>query len=343
MRKLLVLILFLTSMLAVPTQAQDASQTFTWRAAGLLMDYPASWLAGEYAGNAILVSTQEGLELALTGETPGTSALGFYTYPQAGNLAPQALLQTLFPDTEVTLSSLGGVASFETHFEDAETDQTLRAIAFVSPVSRDSHVLVGVAPTGDWSAFEPVLDSILTTAQFINATATFEFLGTTVSFSYPRDWETATTAQLLAVAPERPEAVLEGAFESAETFLRAQILAVAGIGLDPESEDVPQQVLSQFAGETLEDVVRFDWGEWPAAATIYQFDNLQLLMAVVLVEDNAVLFVGGSTSEQWPTSRAYAYGALNTMLIDEVAPPVDLDMLLRGEPIEGDIFGMVIE
>ena len=340
MRRVCVVLLLLLLLLAsVPASGQEAAQTFTWRTAGMVLQYPSSWLVGEYEGTPLLVSSEDGLVNATAGEAPGTLAFGFYNYPQTNALSPLAFLNALFPDVESEISTFAGTTSFNTEFSDEATGQTIHAIAFLSPVSRNPHVIVAIAPNEEWETVRPVVESVLSTAQFLNGSATFSFLGTDLLFQYPREWRADSNGQVFVVAPENPTGILNGDLDTAEVFVRAQILAVEGIGIDPESEDVAGQVLEAFAGMPLE-TIDFTWGEdFPAVAAEFEFEDKMLLLVSVVVDDTAVLLGGGSTAETWSFNRRFVLGALDLASINEITPPAKLTSLLNGDVDEEAIFG----
>ncbi|MCI0709791.1 MAG: hypothetical protein L0154_06465, partial [Chloroflexi bacterium] len=284
MRRVFVVLLVLPLLLAgTPTSGQEAAQTFTWRTAGMVLQYPSSWLVGEYEGTPLLVSSEEGLASATAGEAPGTLAFGFYNYPQTNTLSPLAFLDALFPDVAVETNTFAGTTSFNAEFTDEATGQTIHAIAFLSPVTRNPHVLVAVAPQDQWASARPVVESVLSTARFLGGSAVFSFLGTNLLFQYPREWSADSNGQVFVAAPANPTAIRDGDLDAAEVFVRAQILAVEGIGIDPESENVAGQILEAFAGMPLE-TIDFTWGEdFPAVAAEFEFEDKMLLLVSVVV------------------------------------------------------------
>jgi hypothetical protein len=344
MRRVFVVLLILPLLLVgVPAHGQDSAQTFTWRTAGMVLQYPSSWLVGEYEGTPVLVSSEEGLANATSGGAPGTLAFGFYNYPQTNVLSSREFLDALFPDVEADASIFAGTTSFNAEFTDEATGQTLRAIAFESPVTRNPHVLVAVAPQDEWGSVIPVMEGVLNSAQFLDGDAEFSFLETDVLFQYPREWTTDTNGQVFVAAPDNPDAVVRGELDAAEVFIRAQVVAVAGIGIDPDSDDVAGQVLAAFVGRSLE-TIEFVWGEdLLATAAEFEFEGKNLLLVSVAVGDTAVLIGGGSTVETWSFNRQFILGALDMTRINEMTPPRDLTALLNSESDSGAIFGMATD
>jgi hypothetical protein len=329
-------------------QAQEAAatHTFTWRSAGLILQYPAGWQVGAYEGNPVLASTAEAMENASDGDAPGAPTLTFLHYPQTGNISPTDLLKLAFPERESENISIGGVNGIVSQFEDEATAQTVRAVVFNSPLTKQAHLLVAVAPSETWATFEPVLDAMLASVQFLGQVASLEFAGGIVLFNYPTGWQTAANGQVVVASADVTSAtsILDGKLQDASPFIRAQLLIPSGIGVDPEVEDAPRQILETFTGQTLGDVREFEWGEdgLPAAASNLEFEGLQLLLVAIVDGDSALLIGGGSTIEAWATMQAIIDGALNLSVYNEQAAPLELENLLQVERgIEDGPFGMV--
>lgn len=344
---------FLAMMIAVITlsiqsiQAQETAttRTFTWRSAGLILQYPVDWQVGEYEGNSLLASTTEALENASDGDAPSAPTLTFLHYPQTGNITPPDLLKLAFPDRESNDISLGGVNGVVSQFEDETTTQTVRAIVFNSPLTKQAHLLVAVAPIETWASFEPILDAMLASVQFLGEVASLEFAGGKMSFNYPTAWRTATNGQVLVASVDQTSAaaILDGNLQATPPFIRAQLLIPSGIGVDPEAGDAPRQILETFTGQTLTEVREFEWGDGlPAAASSLEFEGLQLLLVAIVDGDSALLIGGGATIEAWPTTQVIIDGALNLSVYNEQAAPLELENLLQVEHgIEDGPFGMV--
>ncbi|MBI5928885.1 MAG: hypothetical protein HY862_06230 [Chloroflexi bacterium] len=337
-RKRLILVMLFSLILGMnqPVHAQDltAMRTFAWRSAGLIMQYPADWVQGDYQGNPLLVSTADGLDKASKGDVPGVPALTFLHYPQVGTISPTDLLLLIFPDQTTSPMVVGGVSGIVAQFEDTATGQTVEAVAFKSPSINQAHLVVAVAPTETWAEFEPRLQVMLSSIQFLSETASLEFAGGTVAFDYPDDWHTAANGQVVVASSEQPkaEAILEGDLKDAPPFIRAQLLVPSGIGIDPADAQAPRQILESFTGQTLSNITEFEWGDGlPAALTQIEVEGISLLLVAVVNGDSALLMGGGATIEAWPTARVWIDGALNLTVYNEQIAPLTLEDFIAGD------------
>ncbi len=317
------------------TYAQDTfgTKTFAWRGAGLIMQYPANWLQGEYEGHPLLVSTADALEKASDGEAPGAPALTFLHYPQTSAIAPVDLLRLIFPDQTTTAMVIGGLDAVSIQFEDAETGQTVWAAAFKSPLINQAHVIVAAAPNEAWVEFEPQLQTMIASIQFLAETTTLEFAGGVVTFNYPENWHAANNGQVVVVSEDeaKSEAILEGDLADAPPFIRAQLLVPSGIGIDPTADTAPRQILEVFTGQPLPIVTEFEWGDGlPAALTLIEIESVQWLLVVVVDGDNALLMGGGVAVEVWPTARVWIDGALHLTVYNEQIAPLTLENIIAG-------------
>lgn len=333
---LLILVLLFHSGIGQTTHAQDSftTKTFAWRGAGLIMQYPAHWLQGEYEGHPVLASTPDALEKAHNGEAPGAPALTFLHYPQAGVIAPADLLLLVFPNQTITPMVMGGLDGMSMQFEDAGTGQTIWAAAFKSPLVSQSHLVVAAAPTEAWAEFEPQLLTMVASIQFLAETASLEFAGGLITFNYPEAWHAASNGQVLVVSGDQAqsEAILEGNLTDAPPFIRAQLLVPSGIGVDPTDPQAPRQILELFTGQAPTDVAEFEWGDGlPAVLTLMEVEGINLLLVVVVDGDHALLMGGGAAVEAWPTARVWIDGSLHLTVYNEQIAPLTLENIIAGD------------
>jgi hypothetical protein len=343
-----IILILLLNAVPTPLHAQEelSLQTFTWREAGLIFQYPGGWHAGEYQPHyEMLASNPDALQKALAGEVPGAPTLGFVSYDEIGELQPREVMHLFFPEVTAEEGRLAGTRTLTAEFEDSDNGQMMRVTAFISPVTRKSQLMVAVAPSDQWTSFTPLLESILTTAQFLNGDAIFEFLGIGVTFQFPTEWVQDNNGQVLAAAPRNSqvESVLAGEYSTVPVFVRAQVLVPSGMDL-PEGEDTATAILRRFAGDENLAVHTFAWAEGVSAASAeFTSDNQTMLMVAIVEDDKAILVGGGSSSETWATNRAFVLGALDTTQFEGYVAPLNLDELLLGAGEEEAIFGAVIE
>jgi hypothetical protein len=324
-------------------QDEPLMRTFTWRTAGLTINYPAEWQVGSYDEHPLLASTPDALTNANAGQFPGAPALAFLYYPQASDLTPAELLAVIFPGQTGEAWSLGGLSSVRAQFEDEATGQTVLAVAFKSPLLNRPHLLAAVAPTDQWGAFAPLIETMIASVRFLRETALLEFLGAKVSFYYPLEWEQVSNGQVLVAGPAQASnrAILRGDLQDAPPFVRAQLLAPAGIGVDLADPQAALKILESFTGQTLTDVQEFEWAEGlPAAAAALDFEGLTLLLVAVVDGDTALLIGGGAPSEQWAEAQPTILGVLNLTLFNDNPPGDDLDAALLGASTEGRRLGV---
>jgi hypothetical protein len=330
----------------ITAQESPPVNDYTWRSAGMVIRFPGNWLIGNFNGVPIAASSPDALANALEGNAPASPAFAFLHYPQTDGLTDDGFLEVMFPGLQADESRFAGTLAVQAQFDDEDTGQTIRVWSFISPVTRNPQILMVAAPQDEWETFEPTLDAILSTAQFLDGDAVFEFLEAEVVFQFPTEWEAVTNGQVFAVAPAAVNAqqVVDGDLETVPAFIRAQILAPSGIGIDPAEPTAVQQVLERFAGSALEDVQPFMWGEgMPAAAAEFTFEDKTLLLVAVINDDRALLMGGGSITDTWSENRRFVIGALNMTTFQTIAPPSNLDAILAGEVVQEDgVFGVTV-
>lgn len=341
------LLLFVVGFLLLPptihhSEAQDdmSSQVFIWREAALALEYPADWHVGFFEDLPIVTNTASGLALASIGEAPGEPAMSFLFYPQAKNLGTRELMDVVFPEVEVTEHWLG-IDGLQAEFAHEETGQMVRIIAFKSPATQASQILVASAPQDIWEDFVPILDSMLNSIQFLNDTAELEFFDAIVKFEYFDEWVETNNGQVLIAAPtlDAANSILDGEIENASPFIQAQLLVPSGIGVDPDSETAAEDILLRFVGspDRVDHLQRFDWAEgMPAASAFFEFNGLQLVIVVVVNGDTAMIVSGGATVNQWSEVQRMVIGSINLTQFGEATPPRDLTQIITGQLTDDD-------
>jgi hypothetical protein len=355
------------------------NEFFTWREAPMSIGYPAGWQVGVYEVHPVLASTPSALTLAVEGQAPDAPALTFLYYQQTSAARLTEFVDILIPGVETTtvapeivFPTLSGidltrinvdplraefqmvinpddsvVYSFEPDYDervDKEGDeQTVLMIAFEPPANRRPHMILAAAPTETWEAFRPTLDAMLASTQFYTEAAELDLLGAQVSFDYPSSWTSASTGQVFIAAPSQDEAdaVLNGQLQGASAFLRAQVLAPEGIGIDAASPTASVEILQAFGGEAVTGIQNFDWAEdVPAASALFEFEGLQLLLIAAVDGETAMLMAAGAAPGRWTDYQEILLGGLNLTSFNENPPPLNLnELILSGN---GNIFGTEI-
>jgi hypothetical protein len=262
----------------------------------------------------------------------------FLFYPQARSLEPDQLMDVLFPDGETTDHWLGNKA-VQVEFTDDATGQFVRVIAFESPATQDSQLLVATAPPDMWDSFVPTLDTVLDNARFLQDTAELAFFDATVKFEYSHQWVQTNNGQVIIVAPTEDDAnaIMEGNLENASPFVQSQLLVPSGVGVDPDSPTAAEDILIRFVGSTenIENIQHFDWAEeMPAASALFEFNGLQLVVVAVVNGDTALLISGGASLNEWPAVQRLIIGSINLTQFDEILPPSDLTQIITGQQMQ---------
>lgn len=331
------------------TAQSESNQIFTWRQAAMTLEYPAQWQVGLFEGNPILATDPNALTKATEGMAPGAPAITFLYYPQTRSLTPAELMNVVFPEVEPQDSAFG-LSGLQATFSHEATGQTVQVIAFQSPATRNSQIIMAAAPQAEWSDFEDTLTTILASARFLGNTAEMDFLDSRVSFEYPNEWSEASDGQVLVVSPDQTstESIIQGDFDNAQVFVRSQILRPAGVGINPEAPTAASDILLRFIGIPVEEVEvfqQFNWAEgMPAASAWFDYDGMRLLMVAVVKDENAMLIGGGCVASEWGTHQASILGALNLTRFDDIAPLPDLTAIVTGQITEElQRFGAVVE
>ncbi|NDJ84461.1 MAG: hypothetical protein GYB66_01115 [Chloroflexi bacterium] len=353
------LILALSIALALPSSsnvsAQDAAEVsvYTWRDAAMTLQYPAEWAVGSYAGNPLLATSGTALDNAGQGLAPGEPAITLLFYPQVKDQTPSELLETVFPNLEAPASEYElGAGAVRAEFADENTGQRFVAIAFISPATRDTQLLVAAAPTEMWADFEPSMERILDSVAFLSDTAELSFFDTSVVFEYDDAWQLQGDGQVVVVGNTSmtAERVLDGDFTDVGPFVRSQVLIPSGIGIEPEDPEAATNVLLRFLGipaENIEVLQVFEWAEgMPAASAWFEFSGLRMVMVAVVNGDTAMLIGGGAPIDQWANASAQILGALNLTRFAETPPVDNLTAIVTGEVIASDrsrVFGALVQ
>ncbi len=351
MRQVSIIIVLFCFLIVGNVQAQEPTDQhiFTWREAVMTVAYPADWHIGAYAGNPVLSSTESALAQAELGETPDDPAVTFLFYPAAKTLTPDELIAVIFPDIETAPYSFGGIDALRAEFMNGDETHVAHAIAFMSPATRNSQIILAVSSVDDWDSFEPTLDAMLNSAHFLNDTAELDFFGSTVTFEYFDGWVQQASGQVLVAAPDTASTntILEGNLQTAAPFVRAQLLIPSGIGIDFANPDAATEILTRFIGSAADQVEmqRFEWAEdMPAASASLEFEGSQLVLVAALQEDTALLLVGGAPLDSWADNQAFILGAMNMTQFQDIPPTPNLTPIInRQAGDDAEIFGMAVD
>ena len=170
-------------------------------------------------------------------------------------------------------------------------------------------------------------------------TATKEFLGTTITLSYPEGWQTNEGGQSLVIFDSSTPPENQGL---ANAGLSAFISLMRPLNLDAEAENLAALAMQAFVQEavdngfgqansapSLEETHSFTWGQHDAAIFAWNAaDGSTTGVQLVVLDSNQrrfVLFSAQSAADTWPQFAPTLKAMLSTVTLDgDALPAADL-------------------